>query len=151
MGHMDYSDEPCHVTENARISIRILVRSTLSYHVSAVCDSAFLLQWPGYDEWKFVNMAVRDSTKDKKPYSRGQVAHKLADVIKKFCDVKPLYVPKCDDVLIDHLQEMKFNLPTRGVDPKWCLQNIRLDRLYMAELRHVSQGTWQPVLYYDFP
>jgi hypothetical protein len=34
------------------------------------------------------------------------------------------------------------------IDPQWNLQNIDFDRLYLAELRHVSAGSWQPVLYY---
>ena len=28
----------------------------------------------------------------------------------------------------------------------WWLSNVRFNELYLVELRHVSQGSWQPVL-----
>jgi hypothetical protein len=36
----------------------------------------------------------------------------------------------------------------RGKDQFWGLEKIDFDRLYLTELQHVSQGSWQPVLYY---
>ena len=33
-------------------------------------------------------------------------------------------------------------------EPDWHLSRYPLDKLYLLELRHVSEGSWQPVLSY---
>lgn len=35
-----------------------------------------------------------------------------------------------------------------GEQPQWITDIIDFDRLYLTELIHVSQGSWQPILYY---
>lgn len=32
--------------------------------------------------------------------------------------------------------------------PGWDLRAFTLERLYVSELRHVSAGSWQPILHY---
>ena len=34
-------------------------------------------------------------------------------------------------------------------DPNWSLDKLNLDTLLLLELRHVSAGSWQPVLSLD--
>lgn len=35
-----------------------------------------------------------------------------------------------------------------GTEPDWDLQRFGLDDLYLVELRQVSSGSWQPVIYF---
>lgn len=46
------------------------------------------------------------------------------------------------------VQNMNSEAAPLGKDHAWAVQNIDFNRLYITELQHVAQGSWQPVLYY---
>ncbi|KAI0764077.1 hypothetical protein BC629DRAFT_1725724 [Irpex lacteus] len=86
--------------------------------------------WPGYRSWEFRNMSVVDNTVNSNTYSMERLLNTLANKIWLF------------------YQEMSS--PSAGVplDKDWALRTVDFDRLFITELQHVSQGSWQPVLYY---
>ena len=45
-------------------------------------------------------------------------------------------------------QDMNLEGAPLGREEAWAVQNIDFNRLYVTELQHVAQGSWQPVLYY---
>ncbi|KAI0696163.1 hypothetical protein BC835DRAFT_1414423 [Cytidiella melzeri] len=87
--------------------------------------------WPDLPEWKFVNMMVCDNTANNNPYTYRKLANTLALRIQKFYE-----------------EMMTRDPPVAPEYPGWVLHNIDFNRLYLTELRHVSTGSWQPVLYY---
>ena len=42
-------------------------------------------------------------------------------------------------------------VPADGSGPGWEVTNIRFENLYLLEFKHVSVGSWQPVLFYMPP
>ncbi|KAI0696161.1 hypothetical protein BC835DRAFT_885681 [Cytidiella melzeri] len=86
--------------------------------------------WPGYQPWAFVNMAVTGHSRENNNYTTRQLVHALARHIYTF------------------YRDRIRNKP--GTDAGLDLHTIDFNRLYLTELQHVSQGSWQPVLYYKF-
>ncbi|KAI0764074.1 hypothetical protein BC629DRAFT_921442 [Irpex lacteus] len=86
--------------------------------------------WPGLPEWKFINLAVYDHTADPKPYRYREFAQRLALIIQKF-----------------HKEMVSDDAAVSAV-PGWDLRAFAFERLYVSELRHISTGSWQPILHY---
>ncbi|KAI0339051.1 hypothetical protein BDW22DRAFT_627156 [Trametopsis cervina] len=83
--------------------------------------------WPGYPMWTFTNLAITDHTYVATNLNMRQIAHNVARCIQRF------------------FQDMAG---VGGEQPQWITDIIDFDRLYLTELIHVSQGSWQPILYY---
>ena len=62
---------------------------TLTFHSEHIVE--FLIQWPGYDEWKD-NMAITDNTVERRSFTLGQLAHAVAKAVYKFHFVRASYV-----------------------------------------------------------
>lgn len=85
--------------------------------------------WPGYDQWS-VNMPICDNTAATNPFNMLGIARRVATVVQEF---------------YGNMQDVQPNAPDQATFD-WRIRNIPFDSLYLAELRHVSQGSWQPVL-----
>ncbi|EKM52702.1 uncharacterized protein PHACADRAFT_211921 [Phanerochaete carnosa HHB-10118-sp] len=84
------------------------------------------IHWPGYPNWRQENgIDLFDHTYQANPLTFERIAHKVARLVKMFYD------------------DMQHNV---GTEPSWQLQGIPFDNLYLVELRHVSRGSWQPVI-----
>ena len=55
-------------------------------------------QWPGYPDWRYENgIDVFDHTQQANPYTLGQIANKVARLVKTFYDVRQqLLMNRCD-------------------------------------------------------
>ncbi|KAI0092296.1 hypothetical protein BDY19DRAFT_591608 [Irpex rosettiformis] len=84
------------------------------------------LKWPGYAEWKEV-VHVFEHTYNLNPNTTRKIAQVIAQKVQVFWN----------DLRYEHYT---------GVVDGWQLANFPLERLVLLELRHVSQGSWQPVL-----
>ncbi|KAI0696155.1 hypothetical protein BC835DRAFT_1414416 [Cytidiella melzeri] len=83
--------------------------------------------WPGYEPWHDI-LHVYDHTYNANPCTMKKLARIIAQKVEAFLD------------------------DTRAVDSKetentsWWLKQYPFGRLVLLELRHVSAGSWQPVL-----
>lgn len=105
-----------------------------------ISETAFA-QWPGYEAWSTV-VHIVDHSFEGRPTNMAKLAHDIAKVInelKKVCPWRPGFG------LSDRYdsQDMSAVQPR---DPNWSLDKLSLDSLLLLELRHVSAGSWQPVL-----
>ncbi|KAI0092251.1 hypothetical protein BDY19DRAFT_990976 [Irpex rosettiformis] len=91
---------------------------------------AFRIMWPGYDEWVARNLTVISMGQNSTVHTMHKLVNTLATKVHDF------------------YTGMGSPGARPGNDPNWVLQRIDFKRLYITELRHVSQGCWQPVLYY---
>lgn len=88
------------------------------------------IMWPNYSIWCPENrIDIFDHTQRANPQTLERVAQKVAKLISIFYN------------------EMSGS---PGDVSDWQLERIPFDRLYLIELRHVSRGSWQPVLSYYF-
>ncbi|KAI0742184.1 hypothetical protein BC629DRAFT_1599789 [Irpex lacteus] len=83
--------------------------------------------WPGYDKW-MKHMHVYGHTTDRPPITKALLAFHVARLIKEF------------------REDMNNKQSTDQSSRDWWLPNVPFDRLILLELRHVSPGSWQPVL-----
>ncbi|KAI0092253.1 hypothetical protein BDY19DRAFT_1054671 [Irpex rosettiformis] len=84
--------------------------------------------WPALLGWDYRNLAATHA--NAAPYTYKEFLNSLANHIRKFYD------------------EMLQNIPIGpDPDPFWMLQNVPFEELYVSELRHVTAGKWQPILY----
>ncbi|KAI0092294.1 hypothetical protein BDY19DRAFT_591251 [Irpex rosettiformis] len=88
---------------------------------------AIRILWPGYASWeKWIS--VYGYSSNRPPITKSQLAYQIARKIHEFYEAKK-----------------DANAEFTGT-PDWCLCNIPFDQLSLLELRHVSPGSWQPVL-----
>jgi lipase chaperone LimK len=95
-------------------------------------------------------MSISDHSARSTTFTMRRLVQALAKHIRKFYEVSQAFFGKetQSDRFGFELQEMTDPGTPRGVDQRWALERIDFDRLYLTELQHVSQGSWQPVLYY---
>jgi len=86
------------------------------------------INWPGYLPW-FDVLHVYDHSYNANPITLHKLAVALTQKIK---------------LCLDDLSRATYN--ARARDPEWIAENIRIEDLVLMELRHVSAGSWQPVL-----
>ncbi|GJE92925.1 hypothetical protein PsYK624_090840 [Phanerochaete sordida] len=85
--------------------------------------------WPGYQEWRYENgIDIFDHTYNANPQTLERIANKVAKLIRTFCE------------------EMTNANPA---EPGWAVGADTFNQLYLIELRHVSKGSWQPVICWD--
>ncbi|KAJ3518862.1 hypothetical protein NM688_g9382 [Phlebia brevispora] len=82
------------------------------------------IQWPGYETWSRPVNTVQAN----RPIDKGRVASLVA-----------LCVAEC----------LNYHQQNRSIErrPDWWANNIDVNQLYLLELRNVSQGSWQPVIF----
>ncbi|KAI0337943.1 hypothetical protein BDW22DRAFT_1348811 [Trametopsis cervina] len=88
--------------------------------------TALRIFWPGYDVWSD-NIHLFDHNYNADPITRAKLAHEVAKKLRT-----------C-------LQELS-TVPSRDPRPDWHATRYSIDQLILLELRHVSAGSWQPVL-----
>lgn len=105
------------------------------------------LQWPGYDSWHD-NIHVFDHTTATRPYTLEKLAHVVSKAVHKFMTVCPNAQSRqlFRFVLTSLVQQDMSNVQSTERRPDWWLRTIRFEDLVLLELRHVSKGSWQPVL-----
>ncbi|KAJ3553988.1 hypothetical protein NM688_g3337 [Phlebia brevispora] len=120
--------------ENGHMGVRL--ENALNNHFEALEDPAstplvtdksrvmYRVLWPGYEPWSDSSHIVDNSGL---PISRARLAFSVARIVQKFMS----------DVRYVGSSELR---------PDWWVENVRYDALYLVELRHVSTGSWQPVL-----
>ncbi|KAI0764115.1 hypothetical protein BC629DRAFT_923830 [Irpex lacteus] len=87
---------------------------------------ALRILWPGYGPWgKWPS--VYSHTGDRRPITRAQLASLIARKVQEF-------------------YEAQSAVPSTEQSPDWWVSRIPFERLLLLELRHVSPGSWQPVL-----
>lgn len=132
------------ISETAKkVTIRVNVRTFTPQSAANDYSPAFA-QWPGYEAWSTV-VHIVDHSFEGRPTNMAKLAHDIAKVInelKKVCPWRPGFG------LSDRYdsQDMSAVQPR---DPNWSLDKLSLDSLLLLELRHVSAGSWQPVLSLD--
>ncbi|GJE92940.1 hypothetical protein PsYK624_090990 [Phanerochaete sordida] len=85
------------------------------------------INWPGYQPWSYVVHAF-DHSYEVRPITLAKLAHEVAKTVRL----------------------LKNDMATSGtVSPDWSLNNVNIEELVLLELRHVSTGSWQPVLCLD--
>ncbi|KAI0700897.1 hypothetical protein BC835DRAFT_1411758 [Cytidiella melzeri] len=85
------------------------------------------IQWPGYDLWSDV-LHIYDHGYDVNPHNMQKLAKLIAQKVRVFLD------------------DFRAEPSTHTNDDSWWLEKYPFDRLVLLELRHVSLGSWQPVL-----
>ncbi|EKM52696.1 uncharacterized protein PHACADRAFT_211913 [Phanerochaete carnosa HHB-10118-sp] len=86
------------------------------------------LEWPGYAPWN-CNIQGTERAGHPEPVLLSVLAERVAHAVEKFF-------------------AKNANIPSSERD--WNVGAIRFEGLSLVELRHVSEGSWQPVLNY-FP
>lgn len=89
---------------------------------------AMRILWPCYDVWT-TNMPICDHTPNANAFNMVTIAHRVASVIRDF---------------YNDMSHVAVNPNADGAD--WGVHRIPFSQLYLVELRHVSQGSWQPVV-----
>ncbi|GJE88860.1 hypothetical protein PsYK624_049470 [Phanerochaete sordida] len=90
---------------------------------------ALRIMWPGYAPWSHQNaIDIFDHTLQANPATLERIAHRIATLFRGFCEEKSR---------------------ERSREPSWQLRHDSFDKLYLVELRHVSKGSWQPVICWD--
>ncbi|KAI0347632.1 hypothetical protein BDW22DRAFT_1423922 [Trametopsis cervina] len=83
--------------------------------------------WPGYDMWADDIRIVMGSFSDPTPITRAKLAHNVAKGVR----------------------QCLYGLSTEASKdprPDWHVTRYSFEQLVVLELRHVSSGSWQPVL-----
>ncbi|KAI0764104.1 hypothetical protein BC629DRAFT_923425 [Irpex lacteus] len=81
--------------------------------------------WPGYDDWAFENITIKHHTPQGNGYNMEELAGTVAVHIRKF------------------YQDRGYSSCSA---PGWEIHMFPFETLYLLELRHVGQSSWQPVL-----
>lgn len=91
-------------------------------------STSLRILWPGYHSWSKA-FPTKTWKKPRTLLTRALLAKKVAELIKKF------YNERC-------------NARVDGSNGEWRIgpDGIHLDDLVLVSLRHVSQGSWQPIL-----
>ena len=93
-------------------------------------------------------MNVVDRTAAANPITKAKLANYVARAVRSFMQVILLFSPHISCRSLDNpLQEFAV-APSDGSASDWGVSNINFDKLYLLEFRHVSVGSWQPVLFY---
>ncbi|KAJ3548012.1 hypothetical protein NM688_g5346 [Phlebia brevispora] len=87
---------------------------------------AMRILWPGYEPWSD-NVHVYDHSAATHPFTLAKLAHATAKAVKKFLD-------------------NMGSVPSREPRADWNVSAVPFASLRLVELRHVSTGSWQPVL-----
>ncbi|PSS37256.1 hypothetical protein PHLCEN_2v894 [Hermanssonia centrifuga] len=132
--------ESIRFTENGRPGI--LLRHACSENFSGMADRAtyptltttsmkitIRINWPGYPPWAQQMHAFTHASVSE-PITKQRLAYDIARLVNLFLND------------MANVQSMDRSAP--GI--AWSVPNIRLDDLVLLELRHVSTGSWQPVL-----
>ncbi|EKM52681.1 uncharacterized protein PHACADRAFT_211903 [Phanerochaete carnosa HHB-10118-sp] len=88
------------------------------------------LEWPGYAPWN-CNIQGTERAGHSEPVLLSVLAERVAHAVEKF--------------LAKSVQQNADIPPSK---PGWNVDAIRFEGLSLVELRHVSEGSWQPVLSY---
>ena len=103
-------------------------------------------QWPGYQPWHYV-FHIYDHAYESKPITLAKLAHEVAKAVRQFKQVstnpslsRQLGLTSCN------IQDMNGIAST---EQGWSVNNVKLESLFLLELRHVSTGSWQPVLIWN--
>ncbi|KAI0347633.1 hypothetical protein BDW22DRAFT_4665 [Trametopsis cervina] len=83
--------------------------------------------WPGYDMWDGDVRIVTGNIPHATPITRAKLAHNVAKRVKM-----------CLEGLSTEASE--------DPRPDWNVKRYSIEQLVLLELRHVSVGSWQPVL-----
>ncbi|EKM52713.1 uncharacterized protein PHACADRAFT_31187 [Phanerochaete carnosa HHB-10118-sp] len=85
------------------------------------------INWPGYQSWSQVVHAF-DHSYETRPITIAKLAHEIAKNVRLLkSDMRGVACSSAD----------------------WSLDQINVEELVLVELRHVSTGSWQPVLCLD--
>ncbi|GJE92914.1 hypothetical protein PsYK624_090730 [Phanerochaete sordida] len=97
---------------------------------TSACDKlkfTLRLAWSGYKPWgRVIQGTERSDTPG--PITLGMLAKRVADAIRSFYQI---------------------HAEVATSEPDWAVTRIPFEKLILLELRHVSDGSWQPVLCYD--
>ncbi|KAJ3553987.1 hypothetical protein NM688_g3334 [Phlebia brevispora] len=125
---------PVQFFNNGVLGIRLV--DAIAGHVSGLHEAGTLapltganritcrINWPGYESWSDGLHVVDHNTQ---PYTLARLAQVIAKTIQKFCG--------------DNAQ-----VRTREPRADWAVNSIPFESLYLLEIRHVSSGSWQPVI-----
>ncbi|KAI0791469.1 hypothetical protein BC629DRAFT_1509756 [Irpex lacteus] len=126
-------------TVSGALGIRLVDALNPAFH--GLCDAGVVprmtkdakkfilrLKWPGYPAWSEVVHAY-DHTYMANPNTLKKVAQLAAQKIQMFCH---------------ELHRHPYDVSSGG--DGWQIERHPLETLVLLELRHVSQGSWQPVL-----
>ncbi|KAI0339076.1 hypothetical protein BDW22DRAFT_1361993 [Trametopsis cervina] len=87
---------------------------------------AVRIWWPGYERWLKHTHAYGHSS-ERPPITLSQLAYRVSRLVQEF------------------QEEMRGKASTER-SPDWWISNVPFHQLVLLELRHVSTGSWQPVL-----
>ena len=90
-------------------------------------------------------MAITDNTVNRQPFTLAQLAHAIAKAVHKFYLVRVTQSSAERGTNTRRLQDMR-QVRSAETSSDWWLSQIDISDLYIMELRHVSKGSWQPVL-----
>ncbi|KAJ3553985.1 hypothetical protein NM688_g3338 [Phlebia brevispora] len=82
------------------------------------------INWPGYEPWSHGLHVVDHNAQ---PYTLMRLAQAIARTIQEF--------------FLDNT-----HVKTQEPRPDWDINSIPFESLYLLEIRHVSTGSWQPVI-----
>ncbi|KAI0343678.1 hypothetical protein BDW22DRAFT_1198434 [Trametopsis cervina] len=83
------------------------------------------IMWPGYSSWTHESITVRHHGPSSTAFSMEELARVMSTRIQGF------YTEMAN---------------TNNTEPQWNLRLLPFNRLYLIELRHISPGSWQPVI-----
>ena len=103
------------------------------------------LQWPGYEPWHYV-VHTYDHAYDSRPITLARLAQEVAKAVRQFKQVSTglrLHKSKRLTIIIQDMTGIQSR------EPSWSMDLINVEDLFLVELRHVSTGSWQPVLVWN--
>ena len=100
------------------------------------------LQWPGYTPWHSV-FHVYDHAYEAKGITLARLAYEVARAVKQFKEVISTQFAVESNADNRNMQDVSG---TASTEQGWSVNHIDLEDLFLLELRHVSTGSWQPVL-----
>ncbi|KAI0692325.1 hypothetical protein BC835DRAFT_1357698 [Cytidiella melzeri] len=102
--------------------------------------------WPGYERW-IKHIHVYGHSSDRPPITKALLAFHIARLVHEFRQVSQACYLLFKRIRAQHRhgQEMAHKQSTEE-RRDWWTTNIPFEQLVLLELRHVSLGSWQPVM-----
>ncbi|GJE88849.1 hypothetical protein PsYK624_049360 [Phanerochaete sordida] len=102
--------------------------------------------WPGYVLWRR-KLILNDPTRKAGAMTLEQLAQRIAMQLRDFCEASASLLPYISPRSQCCTEQAKCQ-ESPG-EPDWQIVPGCFEELYLIELRHVSQGSWQPVICWD--
>ncbi|KAJ3556422.1 hypothetical protein NM688_g2032 [Phlebia brevispora] len=101
------------------------------------------INWPGFDPW---NDSLHVNDNHIEPFTLSRLAQAIARTVHKFFTVSSNIKLFRHVKLAATVRQDNMHVRTRERRMDWAVNDIPFESLYLLELRHVSAGSWQPVV-----